>query len=261
MDEIIIYWFSGTGNTLLAVKKLAEKLRHGGKSVSLVKIDLDAKPLSGKTFILCWPVYSYTMPRLVQNFVRSLPPGDNLVYMLCTMGGHAGGSLGVTGKLLAAKGYDVRGGLDLLMPNNWTGGRIPTPESVQALLAKADDLLGEFASIILTEESCNWRGNPWAEFISRVGGSMFVKGIPFMARYFKVTDKCTGCNLCAKSCPVENIEMFENRPTWTGKCELCLRCLHVCPERAIDHGGAMKRGRPQYIAPGIKSVDFLNPAE
>jgi ferredoxin len=44
--------------------------------------------------------------------------------------------------------------------------------------------------------------------------------------------KCVKCNLCAKLCPVENIEINEY-PEYKDACIICMRCVSFCPKQAI----------------------------
>ena len=37
-------------------------------------------------------------------------------------------------------------------------------------------------------------------------------------------------------CPVDNIAMGEDGPHFARRCMLCLRCLHACPQEAIQIG-------------------------
>ncbi|MDD5645246.1 MAG: 4Fe-4S binding protein, partial [bacterium] len=48
--------------------------------------------------------------------------------------------------------------------------------------------------------------------------------------------KCTKCGLCAKLCPVHNIEM-KGFPVFLKKCQLCMRCISFCPSGAILKDG------------------------
>lgn len=48
-------------------------------------------------------------------------------------------------------------------------------------------------------------------------------------------DRCTGCGFCAKSCPVDAIDMRRGRAVMAkGKCILCLCCHELCPENAVE---------------------------
>jgi len=41
-----------------------------------------------------------------------------------------------------------------------------------------------------------------------------------------------------KSCPVKAIKEINGRKYWTVKCESCMQCMNVCPQKAIEtaHG-------------------------
>ena len=59
---------------------------------------------------------------------------------------------------------------------------------------------------------------------------------------FSVETRCTGCGLCAKRCPVGAIRISDGKPDWVvSVCEKCLRCLHYCPQFAIQRGPKTKR--------------------
>jgi heterodisulfide reductase subunit A-like polyferredoxin len=48
--------------------------------------------------------------------------------------------------------------------------------------------------------------------------------------------------------PVQNIEIFEKKPSFKHKCEFCLEGLHSCPIEAIDYR-SVTRGRKRYRNP------------
>ena len=66
---------------------------------------------------------------------------------------------------------------------------------------------------------------------------------------YHVTDKCTGCGLCAKNCPDHAIQMVDGRPVWTKKkCAKCTACINRCPVGAIEYGKGTE-GRARYNNP------------
>jgi ferredoxin len=47
-------------------------------------------------------------------------------------------------------------------------------------------------------------------------------------------EKCTGCGICAQSCPVEAIQMVDGVPVTDYQlCINCLCCNESCPEGAM----------------------------
>ncbi len=48
-------------------------------------------------------------------------------------------------------------------------------------------------------------------------------------------DRCTGCGFCARSCPVNAIEIRNGRAVMRkGRCIMCLCCHELCPENAVE---------------------------
>ena len=86
--------------------------------------------------------------------------------------------------------------------------------------------------------------NAWLK--SRVLKPLFYRFL-VTDRYFSASDACTGCGLCARLCPLENIVMGSGRPHWTGSCTTCNACYHNCPFGAISFG-RMTKGKGQYRA-------------
>ena len=53
-----------------------------------------------------------------------------------------------------------------------------------------------------------------------------------------VSDRCTGCGVCASICPMENISIENGRAVINSNCLKCFACYHRCPVNAIEYGKA-----------------------
>ena len=53
---------------------------------------------------------------------------------------------------------------------------------------------------------------------------------------YRITDRCTGCTLCAQYCPTDAIEIrpYEQHEIEQEKCVQCGTCHTVCPEDAVE---------------------------
>ena len=76
-----------------------------------------------------------------------------------------------------------------------------------------------------------------------------------MDKSFFVDENCISCGLCEKICPVQNIRLKNDKPTWTHNCEMCFRCLNYCPKDAIQFGKSTIE-KKRYKNPFIKVSDF-----
>lgn len=68
-------------------------------------------------------------------------------------------------------------------------------------------------------------------------------------------DKCVGCGICVKECPVEAISMRDDKAEMDmGECIRCGRCHTVCPQEAVRHDSEKI---PQEIEENIRWVKKL----
>ena len=62
---------------------------------------------------------------------------------------------------------------------------------------------------------------------------------------FYAEDTCSGCGLCVKKCPLNNITVENGKPVWHGNCTHCMACISYCPVEAIEYGNRSK-GKRRY---------------
>lgn len=89
---------------------------------------------------------------------------------------------------------------------------------------------------------------------SKMSGSSLEDLIPFADRSFRTNERCNGCGICARVCPVHNIELVDNRPVWQHACETCFACFQWRPTQAI-HGNIVEFEK-RYHHPDVKLSDM-----
>ena len=244
----MIFYFTGTGNSLMAARAVAQ---DGEGLVSMA----DARKAGeyhfnipeGERIGFAFPVYCYTLPDVVLDFVRNLAiGGDRYVFAIITCGGGIGGAGAFLKKELAAKGLTLQYLTPLLMPDCTVFYyNIEPKEKTDARLADAERRLAKIKADLDAEKKLPAKG-----LSSKALRPMYhaMAG----TKKFTVTDTCVGCSLCAKNCPDSAIQMENGRPIWVKKrCTKCAACINRCPKAAIQYGKATeKRGR--YVNPILK---------
>ena len=253
----ILYWFSGTGNSLIAAKELAARL---GPEVQLeplaraVRGEIRAAERVGVVF----PVYAFGPPRIVAEFLRAIPvSADTYLFAVATNGGMPGRTFHLIGQILARRGLTLAAGWSLAMPGNCiTLGPAQSAERQRKLFDSAAEKIARIAQAVSRRQ----RG-PYEDFRSplcwllglvwRLGMAHFQKA----DRKFHATDACNRCGLCEKICPVENIRLVDGRPRWLHRCEQCMACIQWCPVEAIQHGRKTV-ARKRYRHPNVTAEEL-----
>jgi len=254
LGPIDFYWFSGTGNTLLVVRRMTEVFREAGVEVRLHRIEstapADVDP--GRTIGLGFPVAAQGTYPFVWDFVGSLPISSGTpVFMVDTMLEYSGGIVGPMRRIVESRGYRPVGAREVRMPGNCMPGA-PDEEKDELKRARglasakryARDLLAGRESWgripVLSDAMASFSKTDWCWRASR-------RLVPLRVD----ESKCTECGLCARLCPVDNVEM-DGLPRFLDRCCYCMRCIAFCPTRAISARGYDYRG---YRA--VKAAELL----
>lgn len=75
-----------------------------------------------------------------------------------------------------------------------------------------------------------------------------------------VKEKCIGCGLCAKDCPVKNLTVQDDKATVQGNCMECGHCFAICPAKAVSISDYPSDGIVEFRneAPSVGGDEFLN---
>ena len=251
----MIFCFSGTGNSRYVARELAKTLNEqvielqGEMLISPMSFNCDMS--KEKRFIWVFPIYSWGVPPIVADFIKSAPLNisqNNCHFMVCTCGDDIGNAHKHWRKLIVSRGWYAQCAYSVTMPNTYTlmeGFDVDCKELEQEKLNNSPTRINDIANKIkLGYTSDDVVRGSWAWIKTAIIYPYF-KRYCMSPRPFHATDKCTSCGKCAKACPLNNITMSNNRPQWSNKCALCLRCYHICPSHAVAYGKATK-GKGQY---------------
>ncbi|MFA5779386.1 MAG: EFR1 family ferrodoxin [Elusimicrobiota bacterium] len=237
MRQIDFYYFSGTGNTLLAVKKMRDVFVKNGINTNLYKIEkTDPRKMNlNLTIGLAFPVAYFSTFPFVWKFIKSLPPAKGTgIFMVDTLGGTSGGIVGPLKRILKKKGYNTIGAKEIRMPSNIF--YIENDEIKKKKTSAGLKSAGEYAFELINGKS-KWHRVPVLSDVVYFISDCLTKLLNWKPHQklflFKVNkSKCKRCGLCVKLCPENNIKM-ENYPVHQYKCQYCLRCVSFCPAQAV----------------------------
>lgn len=256
INKIIIFYFSGTGNSKKVAQWFSEFAVVKGISCELVDVakvnknSLEAIEPDVLIGIIS-PTHGFNYPKITLDFIRRFPKGKNRVVLMNTRAGMKIGKIvspGLTGVafmlssfILKRKGYKVIGQIPFDMPSNWISVHPAIrDESVQFIFDKNYIRAKKhFEKLYSQNKNFAARKDLIQDvLISPVSLAYYLIGRFFLAKSYYASYSCTNCNLCIKQCPVHAIKKINGRPFWTFKCENCMKCMNNCPVDAIEttHG-------------------------
>ncbi len=259
--DIVIFFFSGTGNTWWASQELKNELEKLGGAVEILSLEnpslqeegfLLNKIREAKHIIVGYPVYGSDMPRNIKEFVYSLPiVSDNKRFSaFCTQAGFSGDGTVFFKKDIEERGYTFRQSFQIDMTTNFNVAMLPFSLSkpamgkkLEKIKIKASAKIKKMASLI-TGDKEHIEGERFYQVL--LGGlqrSFFRRSEKKFAGNFKFSkDRCIKCNICCDTCPTGNIILGLEPLDLKRKdnCLLCFRCYNFCPSLAINYGKATK---------------------
>ena len=227
----MIYYFSGTGNSLYVARHLADAL--GEKLCPMVFPASTNDEIVGLVF----PVYAWGIPNVVETFVRKHLGSCSYLYVVMT----CGDDMGYADKVLeSVLGRKLDAAFSVLMPNVYVclpGFDVDSKETCKQKYQKEENSIKEIVNCIKERKTVRQlkRGSfPLTKtYILRPLFNRFL----LTDKYFHVdASRCISCGRCQKNCPVGNILIVDEVPQWQSHCAGCLACYHACPYHAINFG-------------------------
>jgi ferredoxin len=242
---VIVYYFSGTGNSLKAARDIAEKC--GG---SIASMRMPAAPTeSGGAVGFVFPVYYGGLPNAVRQFIRQSDFTGLYFFAVATYGAMSGGAINDVDALIRDKGLRLDYGAGVRAYPNYIAA-YPMFRNAQRTAAKQDKKIAGIAGEI-SRETRNINKKP--DFTRKTDAANILASKDCC---FTVSDDCVNCGMCAKICPVGNIELAYGKPAFRHGCEQCMACIQWCPQRAINYGNKTQKRR-RYHHPAVKAEDLF----
>lgn len=250
--ENIIFYFSGTGNSLQVATDIAEKLEEC-EVVNLAKFSTEMV-VNAKRIGIVFPVYFWGIPNIIGKFLSEIKlAGNPYIFAVATCGNVAGASLVQIDDLLKVKNQKLYSGFIIKMPENYIiYYDADSKEKQQKRFHDEKEKVSYISQIMISKKEIPFEKSKYVidTLFGKTLNNAVVRKFPSKDIHFTVNDKCTGCGKCEKVCSVNNLKITNNKPTWNHHCEFCLGCIQNCPVNAIDYGNKTQK-RKRYINPNV----------
>ncbi|WP_418668074.1 EFR1 family ferrodoxin [Allofournierella sp.] len=247
----MILYFSGTGNSEYAAKRIGREL--GDEAIDLfekIKTGDCREMHSERPWVVVAPTYAWRIPRIVHKWLEAVKlTGNRDMYFVMTCGGDIGNAGSHLKPLCAGKGMNYRGCTGIRMPENYIAlFKTPGEEEAAQIIGQAEGLIDRAAEMIgkgerLPEPELSLGDKLNSGIVNAVFYPLFVH-----AKKFYATGACISCGKCAAVCPLDNVRLKDGRPVWGDRCTHCMACICRCPAQAIEYG-KHSQGLPRYTCP------------
>lgn len=242
-DNVVLYTFSGTGNTDLVAKRLKENFEKQNLICQIQKIGKTKLNFTNHRNALIgigYPIHAFNAPQPIVEAIKDFPEAQKgqkvFIFKI------SGEPLKINNasskrifKILNTKGYTIVQEFHFLMPYNiWF--------RYSNELANHMNRYTIAQSKLAVEQLCNNREK--TSFKIPLKATIFAAifkiqwpAAKFNGKLYSVNrKKCTLCGVCERGCPVGNIEIANARVRFSNKCAMCMYCSMYCPEDAINIG-------------------------
>lgn len=230
----IIYYFSGTGNSLRAARIIGAEM-GGAELISMRNDPEDVSAENAEMVGFICPVYEWDVPVTVKAFVNRLTINPQAyIFMVATYVAIHGRCFETVHAALRKKGLELHYGKTLRCVASQCVAYEPFPPA-WLMVPLADRTARRIGKEIAGRKL---KKSPTMSPVSKwLYPKMMMPFLNVQHEYdkgFYVSDACIGCETCQNVCPCDNITFSGKRPVWNHRCEGCNACVVYCPTKAIQ---------------------------
>jgi hypothetical protein len=215
-SNLVIYYFSGTGNAKTTTHWIADQAERLGVKTEIIKIEKNKHPdpsiIKERSLMgFCYPTHGFNAPPILLDFVARFPKTyNNDVFLLNTRAGMklykiftpglSGLAQWLPAILLRLKGYRCRGFRPLDLPSNWISLHPGIRKKVvESIFARCKRITIKFTEKILKRKWIlrGWIDIPFDIFLIPIALGYYFFGRFVLAKTFFASYKCNQCQLCS----------------------------------------------------------------
>jgi len=235
-----IVYYSGTGGTERVARCFEAKFKAIGADVSMQRLATYSilEETKHELLLMIYAVHACNAPEPVYKWIEKAPMvmGVPAVVIAVSGGGEVIPNTACRKhciKRLEKKGYGVISEEMIVMPSNWI---VSTKEPLALMLL---EILPDRVTDIVKDITAGINRKVKPAFIDNFFsyiGELEKLGAKEFGKRIKVSSDCNGCSLCSQNCNAGNITMIANKPYFGKQCQLCLKCIYDCPQKALAPG-------------------------
>lgn len=245
----MVFYFTATGNSLYIAKCLDEE----AKSIAQIK---GRNTFEDDSIGIVCPIYCGEIPKAVLEFIKNSVFKASYLYLVLTCGMSESDCPEFTFNQCQKVGaaFDYIGCVKMV--DNYL------PAFDMSEQKQIDKEIPKQLEAIREDLESRKKFIPTAT----AEGRKLHKRVATMNKIFllannggllKITDKCVGCGICRKVCPIGNIKIENGKAKRISKkCEFCLACIQHCPNGAISLK-AEKNPRARYINENVTLDEII----
>ena len=246
-----VLYFSSTGNSLYLAKRI------GGEVISIPYcLDNGKYVFEDSDVGIVFPDYGLCVPPFIVEFIGKLTVEAGYFFAVVTYGFFPGAVCGQLKELSSknGRGFDyinrIKMAENCITFSDMAKQKGDSEKQQKDISALLDDI-GARRAFIRSD-------SPFKRFMTKKHQKDYEfptgEGI---TGDITVNEKCTGCGICTKVCPMKNINLKDARPAFGKNCVSCGACLQDCPRNAMLH---MKEKSPaRYRNPHVSLEELMYP--
>lgn len=233
-----IFYYTSTGNNLHISKSI------GGELYSIPKILKDGPAVFEDEAIgIVFPCYSLGTPKIVVDFLEQVKLKSKYTFAIMSYGNMDAGALWHFEKIANRNGIKMDYLNSILMVDNAVDVFDVEKQIINQGKKNIEEHLNEIVQDIQSRKRNKKQGNFVEKSFTSLVQRFYKKhSNKDAAQSFIVESTCSGCGICEKVCPYENIK-FDEKPQFLNQCGQCYACSHHCPQNAIRVKGEKGKGQ------------------
>lgn len=248
----MIFYFTGTGNSLFVARQFGENLVSIPQVINQDNLEFEDDEIG-----IVWPIYAGEPPKMVLEFLKKATFKTDYLYMILTYGKDATDAP----EFIEAKSEELGIHIDYIHTVFMVDNYLPSFDmSEQIAMEKTIDKdIKQALEDVRNRKKEIPEADQAAKDFHAKASKIFADNPGLInGEQITVTNKCIGCGICTKVCPVGRFYIEDKKAKRKqNTCEFCLACAHNCPQKAITTSVSDKNPDARFRNEHVSLQDIM----